>query len=138
MTSDIAITRIDPADESQVEALLELDTLVWADSARRPREAQLRDTPQRAGFVATRGGEPAGTAGSWDVEVSVPAAGGEGASLRPAEGLTWIGVHPDHRRRGVLTAVMAHHLRWTRDEQGRSLSVLKASEHMIYGRFGYG
>ena len=138
MTSDIEITRIDPADESQVEGLLELDKFVWADAGRRPREAQLRDTPSRAGFVATRGGEPAGTAGSWDVEVSVPAAGGEGASLRPAEGLTWVGVHPDHRRRGVLTATMAHHLRWTRDEQGRSLSVLKASEHTIYGRFGYG
>ncbi|SMC59048.1 GNAT family N-acetyltransferase [Janibacter indicus] len=138
MTSDIEITRIDPSDESRVEALLELDKLVWADAGRRPREAQLRDTPQRAGFIATRGGEPAATAGSWDVEVSVPAAGGEVASLRPAEGLTWIGVHPDHRRRGVLTAVMGHHLRWTRDEQGRSLSVLKASEHSIYGRYGYG
>lgn len=136
--TDLHVTRIDPADESQVEALLELDTLVWADAGRRPREAQLRDTPQRAGFIATRGGEPAGTAGSWDVEVSVPAAGDAAASLRPAEGLTWIGVHPDHRRRGVLTAVMGHHLRWTRDEQGRSLSVLKASEHAIYGRFGYG
>ncbi|KRE38358.1 hypothetical protein ASG73_05250 [Janibacter sp. Soil728] len=137
MPSDIHVTRIDPADDAAVQQILDLDELVWSASGRVPRADALRDTPRRAGFVATRDGEPAGIAGSWDVELSVPAAKG-GASLRPAEGLTWVGVHPDHRRRGVLGAMMAHHLRWTRDEQGRSISVLKASEPGIYGRFGYG
>lgn len=134
---DITVTRIDPAEPDQVAALLDLDQLVWSDSGRTPRAEALRDTPQRAGFLATRDGETVGVAGSWDVEVSIPAKGGA-ASLRPAEGLTWVGVHPDHRRTGVLSAVMRHHLRWTREEQGRSMSVLKASQETIYGRYGFG
>ncbi|WP_068265214.1 GNAT family N-acetyltransferase [Janibacter limosus] len=137
MASDIHVTRIDPDDDAAAELVLDLDELVWSASGRVPRVAALRDTPRRAGFVATRDGEPAGIAGSWDVELSVPATQGD-ASLRPAEGLTWVGVHPDHRRAGVLSALMRHHLRWTREEQGRSIAVLKASEPGIYGRFGYG
>lgn len=137
MPIDIQVQRVDPNDPAGVEALLDLDQLVWSDAQRVPREVALANTPSRAGFLATCDGEIAGLAGSWDVELAVPAAGG-GASLRRAEGLTWIGVHPDHRRRGVLSALMRHHLRWTRDEQHRSISVLKASEPTIYGRFGYG
>ena len=137
MPSDIHVTRIDPADDAAVQQILDLDELVWSASGRVPRADALRDTPRRAGFVATRDGEPAGIAGSWDVELSLPSAKG-GASLRPAEGLTWVGVHPDHRRRGVLSAMMRYHLRWTRDEQRRRISVLKASQETIYGRFGYG
>lgn len=136
MASDISVTRIDPDDAAAAGVLLDLDELVWSASGTTPRAEALRDTPTRAGFIATRDGEPAGIAGSWDVEVSIPTKGG--ASLRRAEGLTWIGVHPDHRRQGVLTALIHDHLRWTRDEQGRSISVLKASEEGIYGRFGYG
>lgn len=134
--SDIQVTRIDPDDHAGAEVILDLDELVWSASGTTPRAEALRDTPTRAGFVATRDGEPAGIAGSWDVELSIPAKGGP--SLRPAEGLTWVGVHPDHRRAGVLTALIHEHLRWTRDTQGRSISVLKASEEAIYGRFGYG
>lgn len=87
--------------------------------------------------MARRDGELAGLCASWDIQVGVPGAGGS-AHVVPAEGLTWVGVHPDHSRRGVLRALMAHHLRWTRDEQGRALAALKASEPGIYGRFGYG
>lgn len=133
---DIQVTRIDPDDEEAVAAVLAMDRLVWADDLRTPRERALRDTPSRAAWLATIDGEHAGVAGSWDIEVSVPAKGG--ASLRPAEGLTWVGVHPDHRRRGVLRALMLEHLRWTREDQGRALAALKASEASIYGRFGYG
>lgn len=134
--SDIHVTRTDPDDDAATALLLDLDRLVWSDAARVPLAEALRDTPARAGFVATRDGEPAGIAGSWDVEVSIPAKGG--AALRPAEGLTWVGVHPDHRRQGVLSALVREHLRWTHEEQHRSIAVLKASQETIYGRFGYG
>lgn len=137
MTTPVTVRRIDPTDPVEVDAVLDLDQLVWADDLRTPREAALADTPTRAAWIASHDGEDAGIAASWDVELSLPAAGG-GASLRPVEGLTWVGVHPDHRRRGVLTALIREHLEWTRDEQGRSISVLKASEPGIYGRFGYG
>lgn len=136
MPSDIQVTRIDPADDAAVADVLAMDQLVWSDGLRTPRHLALRDTPSRAAWIATVDGEQAGIAGSWDIELSVPTKGG--ASLRPTEGLTWVGVHPDHRRRGVLSALMRAHLRWTRDEQRRSLSALKASEASIYGRYGYG
>lgn len=137
MTTPVTVRRIDPQDAAEVDAVLDLDLLVWADDLRTPREVALADTPTRAAWIARINGEDAGIAASWDVELSIPASGG-GASLRPVEGLTWVGVHPDHRRQGVLTALMRAHLQWTRNEQGRSISVLKASEPGIYGRFGYG
>lgn len=129
-----AVRRIGPAD---AETFLDLDTLVWASDERAPRERLLASVPVRAGFVAELDGEPVGQVGSWDVELGIPDGRG-GARLVPAEGVTWANVHPDHRRRGVLSTLIAHHLRWTRDEQRRSIAVLKASEPGIYGRFGYG
>lgn len=136
MPSDIQVTRIDPDDTESADAVLALDQLVWSDGLRTPHDLALRDTPRRAAWIARIDGEDAGIAASWDIEVSVPAKGG--ASPRPVEGLTWVGVHPDHRRKGVLSALVREHLRWTRDEQHRSYSALKASEAAIYGRYGYG
>ena len=55
----------------------------------------------------------------------------------PMAGLTWVSVHPDHRRRGVLREMITHH--FTRlHEAGSALSGLHAAEVGIYGRFGYG
>ncbi|MGF0116248.1 GNAT family N-acetyltransferase [Promicromonospora sp. Marseille-Q5078] len=59
-----------------------------------------------------------------------------GATL-PTAGLTWVGVHPQHRRRGLLTAMIDQHLARCR-ERGEALSALFAAETAIYGRFGYG
>lgn len=51
-------------------------------------------------------------------------------------GLSWVAVHPDHRRRGVLSRLIAHHHEDLR-ERGIAWSGLHASETSIYGRFGY-
>ena len=59
-----------------------------------------------------------------------------GGSLACA-GLTWVGVHPTARRRGVLRAMMRYHLDDARD-RGEPVSALFAAEPAIYGRFGYG
>lgn len=59
-----------------------------------------------------------------------------GAEL-PTAGLTWVGVHPQHRRRGLLTAMIDLHLARS-VERGEALSALFAAEAPIYGRFGYG
>jgi predicted acetyltransferase len=68
------------------------------------------------------------------VSADVPLPGGR--SVR-GSGLTWVGVHPRDRRRGVLTAMLHHHLA---DVAGRGepISLLFAAEPTIYGRFGYG
>jgi GNAT superfamily N-acetyltransferase len=70
------------------------------------------------------------------MELSVPDGAGAGRAV-PVAGLTWVGVHPDHRRRGLLTAMLRHHFEQTRRE-GVHLSALHASEPQIYGRHGYG
>jgi predicted acetyltransferase len=58
-------------------------------------------------------------------------------SRTPVSGLTWVGVHPAHRRRGLLRSMITDH--FTRSlERGESISALFAAEPAIYGRFGYG
>lgn len=75
--------------------------------------------------------ELAGISSVYSLNVPVPGGAVSGA------GLTWVGVHPLHRRRGALTALIGDHLRAVR-ERGEPISVLTASEATIYGRFGYG
>ena len=55
----------------------------------------------------------------------------------PAAGVTWIGVLPTHRRRGILTSIMQRQLHDMR-ERGEAVGMLYASESIIYGRYGYG
>src|SRR5439155_18059238 len=50
---------------------------------------------------------------------------------------TAVGVHPTHRRRGVLRSMMDTQLRDVH-ERGEPIAALWASEETIYGRFGYG
>ncbi|MFE7414437.1 GNAT family N-acetyltransferase [Streptomyces laurentii] len=77
-------------------------------------------------------GRPVGTAGAYSFELTLP-----GGTVAPAAGVTAVGVIPSHRRQGVLTAMMRHQLTELRD-RGEFLSVLLASEALIYRRFGYG
>ena len=77
------------------------------------------------------GDEMAGVHSVYTLRMPVP--GGD----VPTAGLTWVGVHPQHRRRGVLTAMMRHHLD-SAHASGEPVSALWASEPAIYGRYGYG
>ncbi|WP_182358879.1 GNAT family N-acetyltransferase [Tomitella gaofuii] len=51
--------------------------------------------------------------------------------------VTHVGVLPTHTRRGVLTALMRHQLKDCRG-RGETVASLRASEAVIYGRYGYG
>lgn len=51
--------------------------------------------------------------------------------------LTWVGVHPAHRRRGILRGMIEHHVADCL-AHGEAISGLMAAETPIYGRFGYG
>lgn len=55
----------------------------------------------------------------------------------PVAGLTWVGVHPQWRRRGLLRAMIDTHFEHCRD-RSEPVSLLFAAEAGIYGRFGYG
>lgn len=83
-------------------------------------------------FAVTADGRPVGTAAAYSFELTLP-----GQVVVPAAGVTAVGVLSTHRRRGVLTAMMRHQLAEFR-ERGEILSVLLASEALIYRRFGYG
>lgn len=75
----------------------------------------------------------AGIYGAYSVDCPLP-----GGTSAPAAGLTWVGVHPRDRRRGVLSAMIRHHLDDVRTRRGEPFSLLFAAEPAIYGRFGYG
>ncbi|MFC8142520.1 GNAT family N-acetyltransferase [Streptomyces paradoxus] len=83
-------------------------------------------------LALTADGRPVGTAATYSFELTLP-----GETLVPAPGVTAVGVLPSHRRQGVLSAMMRHQLTELR-ARGELLSVLLASEALIYGRFGYG
>ena len=73
----------------------------------------------------------AGINATYTLDLPVP------GGVVPCAGLTWVGVHPADRRRGVLTEMMSHHLAEVR-RRGEPVSALHAAEPAIYGRYGYG
>lgn len=81
--------------------------------------------------AAWDGDEVAGGAGAFPFETTVP-----GGRVRAA-GVTVVGVHPTHRRRGVLRELMRAQLDDIH-ERGEPIAYLWPSESTIYGRFGYG
>ncbi len=60
-----------------------------------------------------------------------------GGAHVPHAAVTHVGVLPTHTRRGILTALMRHQLEDCR-ERGETVASLRASEAVIYGRYGYG
>jgi len=62
-----------------------------------------------------------GTAGAYSFQLSVP-----GFATLPGAGVTWVGVLPTHRRRGVLSSLMRRQLPEIRD-RGEPVAVLWAS-----------
>ncbi|MBI2246037.1 MAG: GNAT family N-acetyltransferase [Nocardioides sp.] len=126
---------------TDAERYLATDHTVWfAEVPSAPTEVQLTGlAPEQRFAVDLDGADPAtypGIYGVFPLTLSIP---GPDAGVRqvPCAGLTWVGVHPDHRRRGVLTAMLRHHFEQVRAE-GLHLSALHASEPAIYGRHGYG
>jgi predicted acetyltransferase len=83
------------------------------------------------------GGRMVATAAWNSYELTLPAGPGSPFPVVPAPGVTAVGVHPTHRRRGLLTRMMNRQLADLR-HRGHFLAILTASEAVIYGRFGYG
>ena len=100
-----------------------------SDEERLDRVLQFLDLDRL--HAAFDGGEVVGGAGAFTFDLTVP-----GGSL-PCAGVTFVGVYPTHRRRGVLRAMMEAQLVDVH-ERGEPLAALWASEETIYGRFGYG
>jgi len=77
-------------------------------------------------------GELVAVHSSFEFQMCVP-----GGRLVPTAGLTWVGVHTAHRRRGLLTEMIRDHFARSL-ERREVVSTLYAAEEEIYQRFGYG
>jgi predicted acetyltransferase len=98
-----------------------------ADDVERHRKVMQLDRM----LVAWDAGRPVGVTYSFPFDLTLP-----GGSAKAA-GVSWVGVLPSHRRRGILRELMLRQL----DDvhaRGEPLAILYASESVIYGRFGYG
>ena len=124
------------------ERYLATDHTVWfAEVPAVSTEEQLIGLPEDQRFAADVDGSEPGTYpgiyGVFPLTLAVPGPGAGGRQVACA-GLSWVGVHPDHRRKGVLSAMLRHHFEQVHEEEGTHVSALHASEPAIYGRHGYG
>lgn len=120
--------------EEQREEMLVLDTWAFpqATSVQTFLELPLPLTWARTRAVRAPDGELVAMHASYPFgHFPVPGA------RTPVSGLTWVGVHPGHRRRGLLRAMIDDHVRRSL-ARGEAVSALFAAEPGIYGRFGYG
>ncbi|MGR4882591.1 GNAT family N-acetyltransferase [Streptomyces sp. LARHCF249] len=118
--------------EADIDRALELAYLVFNDRPEKEGRERHHALLERCSRIGAYDGDTlVGFMAAHDFRLSVP-----GADLR-CPGLTFVSVAPTHRRRGVLTALMAEQLRRA-SAADSPLAALWASEAAIYGRFGYG
>lgn len=94
-------------------------------------ERESKALPAARALVAYDGDKPVALAGAYAFDLTIP-----GGAL-PCAGVTWVGVMPTHRRRGILRDLMRRQLEDVHAWQ-EPIAALWASESSIYGRFGYG
>jgi predicted acetyltransferase len=127
-------------DESRIDELFQVvqwafvgewlkeDRQDYIDAIPVERSRAVEVTDERRGNV----GELAGVHASFGTDMITP-----GGRKVPTAGLSWLGVHPAHRRRGLMTTMIHDH--FSRSiARGEHVSVLYAMESEIYARFGYG
>jgi predicted acetyltransferase len=120
------------ADEAEVlESLRTVEAAFGGEPNETDIERAKKTMPVDRAIIAWEGDRIAGTGASFPFSLTIP--GGE----VPCAGVTWVGVLPTHRRRGVLRQLMRYQLDDVR-RRGEPLAALWASESVIYGRFGYG
>lgn len=133
MTSAPDGYRMIEVPQARQEEVLAVDRLAFAFSTDPKVDSVVPVTLDWARTVALEqpDGTLAGVHASYPFTLPVP-----GATV-PCSGLTWVGVRPDHRRRGLLSAMISTHFARSLD-RGEPVSALFAAEAAIYGRFGYG
>lgn len=125
--------QVRPVDATEIPAFVDTVETAWGyDSSQEQRRRAGQDVASESALGAFAGGRMAGTAMSFSLELTVP-----GQVQLPMAGVSYVAVHPLHRRQGILRALMRAQL----DDlhaRGIHLAGLAASEAGIYGRFGYG
>jgi predicted acetyltransferase len=124
---------IRPIEADEIDALLVADQRGFGgvplrpDSSRSWAAGELDRTR-----IAFENGRIVGVSRTYTFELTMP-----GGALLPAAAVSWVSVQPTHRRRGILTRMMAAMHDDARD-RNEPAAILTASESSIYGRFGYG
>ena len=133
MTTDRRPWPVRTLDDSDWPAFVELDGHAFGATPPPDLLEVDRQTHEPGRSIgATDGDQLVGIATAYSFDLGVP--GGR----VPAAGVSWVGVLPTHRRRGVLTALMDQQLGSLHEAGGEPVAVLWASEPQIYGRYGYG
>ena len=118
--------------EARKDEFRNVDRLAFAYVADPEADAAVGLTVDWSRTVALeRDGALAAVHASFPFALAVP-----GATVA-CSGLTWVGVRPDHRRRGLLTSMISTHFERSLARR-EPVSALFAAEPGIYGRFGYG
>jgi predicted acetyltransferase len=124
---------IRPPAEDELRAVMTTveGAFLGADVSDEDWERERKALPVSRALAAFDGDKPVALAGAYKFDLTIP-----GGQL-PCAGVTWVGVIPTHRRRGILRDLMSRQLEdvhaW-----GEPIAALWASEASIYGRFGYG
>lgn len=100
-------------------------------------ESRSRDIEVERAWVGEASGAFVANARILSLDVTVPAAAGGPCPVMRMAGVSAVGVHPTHRRRGLLRRLMSTMLEDARS-RGEPVAGLIASESVIYGRFGFG
>ena len=128
MTIDIR-----PPAEDELRAAMTAAEIAFGSGAVEDEdwERERQALPASRALAAFDRGKPVALAGAYTFDLTIP-----GGQL-PCAGVTWVGVVPTHRRRGILRDLMQRQLE---DVQAwrEPIAALWASEAAIYGRFGYG
>ncbi|MFJ7077960.1 GNAT family N-acetyltransferase [Streptomyces sp. NPDC098781] len=132
-----------PEPHIDVRPITEADIPDWTRALNtgflRPPTVEDTEVADRASYIV-----PSRTLGAFDAGRCVAtfrsfaqeltAVGGAGV---PADAISNVTVTPTHRRRGLLTRMMAHDLTAAKD-RGDVVATLIAAEYPIYGRYGFG
>jgi predicted acetyltransferase len=110
-----------------------LDERSFAFSAASDRDVERRAFELDRAVLGRADGLEVGIASIFSLTMSLP-----GGALVPMAGVTWVGVQPTHRRRGVATAMMRRLVDDTRARGTESVMGLWALDPGIYGRYGFG
>lgn len=136
---DIEIRRLQPGEERRFLDSVRIPFLEGSSPAENEarNDRWIRRLETNRAWVAVDAGRFVGNCDIHPLDVGVPAAPGQPCPLIRMGGVSAVGVHPTHRRRGILTRMMAEMLAacWA---AGEPLAGLIASESSIYGRYGFG
>ncbi len=120
-----------PAPEELRAAMQAAESAFGGEVKDEDWERERKILPASRALAAYEHGRPVGFAAAYSFDLTIP-----GGQL-PCAGVTWVGVLPSHRRRGILSDFMRRQLEDVR-AWGEPVAALWASESSIYGRFGYG